>query len=96
MLRQPEKQLVVEVADLKRRASHRKKRRPSKLKPWLCMLFGLAVALAWHFIHQAGEIYQPTPTDPQFWYHLGVEGVIACYGALLSFIIWTLVERFSR
>lgn len=95
MLQQSEKQLV-EVADLKQRPSRKKRRQRSRLKPWLCMLFGLALAISWHFIHLAGEIYQPTPADPQFWYHLAVEGAIALYAAGFSFIVWTLWERFSR
>ncbi len=59
------------------------------------MLFGLTLAVVWHFVHQAGEIYQPSPTDPQFWFHLLVEGTIALYAAAFCFIAWTLWERFK-
>jgi hypothetical protein len=90
---QPSDKLIVDLADLKQRKARRKKRH-SRLKPWLSLLFGLALAVAWHFLHHIGEIYQPTPADPYFWFHLVVEGTIALYATLLFFIAWTLWERF--
>lgn len=84
----------MEVASLKR--SRRKVLRTSH--PWvprLAPVFGLAVALAWHYLHQAGEIYRPSPDDPQFWFHLVVEGTIALYAAFFYLVIWKLWQRFK-
>ena len=84
----------VEVTSLKR-----PRRRALKTsKPWaprLAPVFGLAIAVAWHYLHQAGEIYRPSPDDPQFWFHLVVEGTIALYGAFFYLVIWKLWQRFK-
>ena len=84
----------VEVASLKR--SRRKVLKTSRsIAPRLAPVFGLAVAVGWHFLHQAGEIYRPSPDDPQFWFHLVVEGTIALYAAFFYLVIWKLWQKFN-
>ena len=57
----------------------------------LSSLFGLGCALAWHFIHLAGETYAVGPASLDFWFHLAVEGVIALYAAGLFLIFYNLL-----
>ncbi len=84
----------VEVSSLKR--SRRKVLKNSNpLVPRLAPVFGLVVAVAWHYLHQAGEIYRPSPDDPQFWFHLVVEGTIALYAAFFYLVIWKIWQRFK-
>jgi hypothetical protein len=61
-----------------------------KLRLFLALVFGLLCALLWHFLHLTGEVYQPSLTDPHFWLHLLIEGVVAIYGAALFYLIWKL------
>lgn len=84
----------VDVVSLKR--SRRKVlKNGTPLLPRLAPVFGLAVAVVWHYLHQAGEIYRPSPDDPQFWFHLVVEGTIALYAAFFYLVIWKLWQRFK-
>lgn len=83
----------VEVASLQRRTG--RKLSGGTFKPGFATVFGLAVAVGWHYLHQAGEIYQPSPADPQFWFHLVVEGTIALYAAFFYLIIWKLWQKFK-
>lgn len=93
----------MEVADLKRPRRVTLQSKKSKtgprlapgLAPRLAPVFGLAVAVAWHYIHQAGEIYRPSPDDPQFWFHLVVEGTIALYAAFFYLVIWKIWQKFK-
>ena len=39
------------------------------------------------------ETYRPTPDDPQFWFHLAVEGTIALYAAFFYLVIWKIWQR---
>lgn len=85
--------IEVEVASLKQPPRRKLANKPVVFK--LAPLFGLLVAVGWHFLHQAGELYQPSPADPQFWFHLMVEGTIALYATLFYLIIWKLRQRFK-
>jgi len=85
----------VDVADLKRTRRVTLQSKKAKSWPRLAPIFGLAVAIAWHYLHQAGEIYRPAPDDPQFWFHLVVEGTIALYAAFLYLVIWKIWQKFK-
>lgn len=86
----------IDVADLK--SLRRKTLGPKNSRGWvprLAPVFGLAVAVSWHFLHQADEIYRPSPDDPHFWFHLVVEGTIALYAALFYLVIWKVWQKFK-
>jgi hypothetical protein len=87
--------IEVEVAGLKQRPNRKLSSKPAAFKPAFAPLFGLAVAVGWHYLHQAGELYQPSPDDPRFWFHLLIEGTIALYAALFYLILWKLWRRFK-
>lgn len=90
MIKAPEKSLIVTPPVRKRNRSG------SRRKAWVSMLAGVGLATAWHFIHQAGEAYQPTPAELSFWFHLFSENILACYLALLCSIVWTVIERLKK
>jgi hypothetical protein len=88
--------IEVEVASLKQRPRRKLSSKSAvAFKPGFAPLFGLAVAVGWHYLHQAGDLYQPSPDDPRFWFHLLVEGTIALYAALFYLIIWKLWQKFK-
>lgn len=82
----------VEVASLKRPV-RRLSSKTGKEFPRFAPLFGILVAVGWHYLHQAGETYRPTPDDPQFWFHLAVEGTIALYAAFFYLVVWKVWQR---
>ncbi len=96
----------VEVSTLRRvttssprpeRSGRRTQGWKSKLKLPLSLLFGLAVAVAWHFIHEAGDAgYNFSLSNPHLWFHLALESLVAVYAAGFSFVVWTLWERFGQ
>lgn len=82
----------VEVDSLKR-PTRRLSSKSSLPWPRFAPLFGIAVAVAWHYLHQAGETYRPSTDDPQFWFHLAVEGTIALYAAFFYIVVWKIWQK---
>lgn len=83
---------AVEVAEWRKQNRRKIKTRPSRRRVLVSLVFGLACAIAWHFIHLAGESYEPSLADVHFWFHLAVEGVVALYAAAISYIIGVLLK----
>lgn len=87
---------IVEVADWRKQNRRKIKTKPSRQRMLVSLVFGLACAIAWHFIHLAGENYEPSLADVHFWFHLAVEGVVALYAASICYIIWGLIQELRK
>lgn len=85
----------VDVVSLKNRTSRRFSSKPASMKPGYALMFGLCMAVAWHFLHHAGEVYHLTPADPRFWFHMVLEGTISLYAALFYLIVCKLWQKFK-
>lgn len=83
----------VDLTELKRArlAGSRKTHSSPRVLGW-AGLFGVSVALAWHFLHLLAEPYRFDLTDPHLWFHLGLETAVALYATMLFLIAWRLLR----